>query len=71
MKKSELIKQVRSSLHLSQDDLVRALHVSYATINRWNNGQTTPSKLGWHQFVMYCREMSDKGKLHCPEVFEA
>ena len=71
MKKSELIKQVRYSMHLRQNDLARALHVNYATVNRWENGQTTPSKLGWHQFVMYCREMSDKGKLHCPEVFEA
>jgi DNA-binding transcriptional regulator YiaG len=71
MNKAEMVKQVRSRLGISQEGLARALHVSFATVNRWENGQTSPSKLAWRQFVAYCQEMSDKGKLECPEVFEA
>jgi DNA-binding transcriptional regulator YiaG len=71
MNKAEIVKQVRSRLGISQEDLARALHVSYATVNRWENEQASPSRLAWRQFVAYCQEMSDKGKLVCPEVFEA
>lgn len=71
MDRAETVKMVRSRLGISQEDLARSLHVSYATVNRWENGQTSPSRLAWRQFVAYCQEMSDKGKLKCPEVFEA
>jgi ribosome-binding protein aMBF1 (putative translation factor) len=71
MKRTEIVKQVRGRLGISQEDLARALHVSFATVNRWENNQTSPSRLAWRQFVGYCQEMSAKGKLTCPEVFEA
>ena len=71
MDKAGLVKDVRLRLGCSQEDLARALHISYATVNRWENGQTSPSKLAWHQFVVYCQEVGNKGKLKCPEVLEA
>jgi DNA-binding XRE family transcriptional regulator len=40
-----LIKEVRRQLAISQEDLARELGVSYATVNRWENGQAKPSKL--------------------------
>ena len=33
-----LVKEVRRQLALSQEDLARELGVSYATVNRWENG---------------------------------
>ena len=33
-----LIKTVREQLELSQEDLAREIGVSYATVNRWENG---------------------------------
>ncbi len=40
-----LVKEIRRQLSLSQEDLARQLGVSYATVNRWENGQSKPSRL--------------------------
>ena len=37
---AEKVKFVRTELKLSQEDLARELGVSFATINRWENGPT-------------------------------
>ena len=34
----EIIKLIRGHLNLSQEDLARELEVSFATVNRWENG---------------------------------
>ncbi|MCP4745187.1 MAG: helix-turn-helix transcriptional regulator [Desulfobacteraceae bacterium] len=47
---SELVKKVRRQLNLSQEDLARTIGVSFATVNRWENGKTYPSKLARNQF---------------------
>ena len=41
----ELIKSVREQLHFSQEDFARELGVSFATVNRWENGKAYPSKM--------------------------
>jgi putative transcriptional regulator len=51
---SEFVKEVRWQLGLSQEDLAHKLGVSFATINRWENRKTTPSKLGKLQFTHFC-----------------
>jgi len=45
----EHIKQLRAHLGLTQQSLAKALGVSFATVNRWENGQTKPSQLSWSQ----------------------
>ena len=40
-----LVKEVRRQLSLSQEGPARELGVSFATVNRWENGQAEPSKL--------------------------
>ena len=62
-----LVKDVRRQLAMSQEDLARALGVSYATINRWENGQVRPSKLGKAQFDAFCAGMIQQGKLQLPQ----
>jgi len=44
------IKKLRVDLGLTQQALAEKLGVSFATVNRWENGQTKPSKLSWTQF---------------------
>ncbi len=63
---SELVKEVRRQLSLSQEDLAHKLGVSFATINRWENNKTTPSRLAKTQFDSLCMEMQEKGKLKLP-----
>jgi type I restriction enzyme M protein len=36
------IRDLRNRLHLSQEQLAQRLNVSFATINRWENGRATP-----------------------------
>ena len=43
------IKQFRGRLGLTQQALAQRLGVSFATVNRWENGQTKPSQLSWNQ----------------------
>jgi transcriptional regulator with XRE-family HTH domain len=63
---SELIKEVRKQLGLSQEGIARELSVSFATINRWENGKTVPFKMARNQFDAFCTKMIDQGKLKLP-----
>ena len=58
-----LVKEVRRQLALSQDDLARELGVSYATVNRWENGLSKPSKLARAQLDIFCKRMMRSGRL--------
>lgn len=52
----EIVKTVREKSGMSQEDLARALNVSFATINRWENGKTRPNKLTQTVFFDYCKK---------------
>jgi len=60
---SALIKEIRRQLALSQEDLARQLGVSYATVNRWENGLSKPSKLAKAQLKAFCEKTIERGKL--------
>ncbi|WP_206081343.1 helix-turn-helix domain-containing protein [Mariprofundus ferrooxydans] len=60
---ADLVRDVRKQLGLSQDQLAREIGVSFATINRWENGKTTPFKLARAQFDAFCSRMVKQGKL--------
>ena len=62
-----LLKSIRGQLHISQEDLARALGVSFATVNRWENGQAMPSKLAKVQLDAFCTRMTRRGKLKLPD----
>ena len=42
---AEELKKFRQQKGWSQDDLAREIGVSFATVNRWENGKTKPSRL--------------------------
>ncbi|MBP8726655.1 MAG: helix-turn-helix domain-containing protein [Desulfobacter sp.] len=60
---SEQVKAVRTALNLSQEELAHALGVSFATVNRWENGKTNPSKLAQRQFEQFCEDKRKQGEL--------
>lgn len=43
------IRRLRGDIGLTQQALAERLNVSFATVNRWENRQTKPSRLYWHQ----------------------
>ena len=51
---SESVKEIRSKLNLTQQQLAEALSVNYTTINRWENGHSVPSKLAQKSFYDFC-----------------
>lgn len=64
---THLLSDIRGQLTMSQEDLARQLGVSYATVNRWENGHSRPSKLAVAQLNAFCDRMIAEGKLVLPE----
>ena len=54
---SEVVKLARKETGMSQEDLAHALGVSFATINRWENGKTKPNKMAINVFFSYCERI--------------
>jgi len=67
---ASLIKETRTQLGLSQEDLARELGVSFTSINRWEKGQFKPSKLAIMQLVAFCKRMAKQGKMTLPEALK-
>lgn len=51
----DIIKKVRTQLGITQEQLARELDISFSTINRWENGHTSPSKLARMRLLEFCR----------------
>ena len=51
-----LIKQIREHLNMSQTELAGQLNVSFATVNRWENGRAVPNKLAQTKLYEICKE---------------
>jgi DNA-binding transcriptional regulator YiaG len=51
-----IIKSIRKELGISQEMLARDLNVSFATLNRWENGHTTPSLLAMTRIKEYAEQ---------------
>lgn len=50
------VKELRARLNLTQKAMAETLGVSFATVNRWENGWTAPSKLALRQIDLLCKE---------------
>ena len=53
-----LIKRIRSHLNMSQAELADHLNVTFTTVNRWENGHSTPNKLAQTQLYELCKKHS-------------
>ncbi len=51
-----IIKKIRAHLNISQQELADRLNVSFATVNRWENGHAIPNKLAQTQLYDLCKE---------------
>ena len=52
----ELLKQIRAFLNMSQTEFAEHLSVSFATVNRWENGRAVPNKLAQSRIYELCKE---------------
>lgn len=53
---SNIIKDIRKKLILSQNDLAKLLGVSYATINRWENNHFEPTFKAKRKIIELCKK---------------
>lgn len=53
-----LIKQIRMYLNMSQSEFAERLNVTFATVNRWENGRTVPNKLAQSKMYDLCKQKS-------------
>ncbi len=54
----DLFLEIRNRLNVSQEDLAKMIGISFATVNRWENGHSTPSKAAQLRLYDICRERS-------------
>ena len=45
------IRRLRAKLGLTQTGFAELMGVSFASVNRWENGQTRPTALAWQQII--------------------
>lgn len=57
---SEKLLQLRGSLGLTQVQMAERLGVSFASVNRWENGNSKPSRLAWAKVERLLRESDSK-----------
>ena len=51
-----LIFEIRKQMNVSQNDLAKLMGVSFATVNRWENGHSAPNKAAELRLYEVCRE---------------
>lgn len=52
----ELVLEIRNRLNVSQEDLAKMIGVSFATVNRWENGHSQPNKAAQLRLYDICKE---------------
>ena len=52
----ETIKLTRQKLFMSQEDFASKIHVSVATINRWENGRSKPNLTAMKNIKTFCED---------------
>lgn len=52
----ELLKDIRNYTNLSQEEMAEKLCVSFATINRWENGHAIPNRLAQEKLFGLCEK---------------
>ena len=53
---NQLIKNIRTYLNISQAEFAEKLNVTFATVNRWENGRSVPNKLAQVKIYDMCKE---------------
>ena len=63
---SELIKNIRSELNLSQEGLARELYMGFTSVDRWENHKSKSNQIVRHALAELCRKNNLDQKLIGP-----
>ena len=56
MELSEILKSIRAELNMTQTDLAEAVHVSFSTVNRWENKKVIPNRMARALILDFCEK---------------
>jgi len=56
MEISEMIKAIRTELLMTQTDFAKAVHVSFSTVNRWENNKVIPNRMAQALILDLCEK---------------
>ena len=65
----DLVRKLRDRLGLTQEQFASRLGVTFASVNRWENGHVTPSRLALRQIEDLVRSMAADGDDLAREYF--
>ncbi|MCC6476498.1 helix-turn-helix domain-containing protein [bacterium] len=51
------IKRLREDLNMTQENFAHEIGVTFATVNRWENGRTTPNKVAQKVLMLVERKL--------------
>ena len=54
----DLIKNIRNSVNMNQEQFAESLGTTVLSINRWENGKTEPNKMAQKQLYQFCKNNS-------------
>lgn len=57
-----LVRELRQAMNLSQEKFAEHLGMTFPTINRWENGHSTPSPLALKQIDILLQQLGDGGE---------
>lgn len=63
MELSEILKLIRRELQITQEELVHAVHVSFSTVNRWENKKAVPNRMDRALLLDFCEKQAVKSDL--------
>lgn len=63
MELAEILKSIRSELGITQEELAHAIHVSFSTVNRWENKKAIPNRMARALLLDFCEKKSVKVEL--------
>lgn len=58
----KLVRELRQEIGLTQEQFAAKLGVTYPTINRWENGRSTPSPLAFQKIEEMLHSQGERGK---------
>jgi len=53
---SETIKAIRNEFKMTQTEFANAVHVSFSTVNRWENNKVVPNRMARALIIDYCEK---------------
>lgn len=65
----QLVRELRQAMNLSQEKFADELGMTFPTINRWENGRSTPSPLALKQLEILLQQLGDRGEALLTKYF--